>query len=76
MIKIQLAFEHSPVIKIIIRHWSVLGKADLSETKFGCLGGILGRLSLRMAAERGVHVIIRRLSHGEKLGKNQRLAKR
>ena len=52
MIKIQLAFEHSPVIKIIIRHWSVLGKADLSEAKFGCLGGILGRLSLRMAAER------------------------
>ena len=53
----------------------MLGETNLGQANACRLGGVLGRFTLCMTAEWRVHVIIRRKSHGHKLGKIEHLAK-
>ena len=66
-VMVQVPLVHVPIVKIIPWHRVVLGKPDLGDPQPDRFRRILGRVANRMMAERGVHVIIGRQSHGRKV---------
>ena len=61
---VELPIEHAPVIEIIARHRRVIGETNFGETQLHGAAGVIHRLAAGVAAERRVHVIIRRQLHG------------
>ena len=61
---IQLRGIHPPVVKIVARHWRMVGEADLGQSEGNGVFCVFGRLAGGMAAERRVHVVIWRQRHG------------
>ena len=57
-VSIHIAEQHSPVVEIIARHWTVFRKSDFLQTQFDGLRRVLRRFPHRVATERRVHVII------------------
>ena len=75
-VPIYIPLKHPPIIEIVPWHRRMLGKSDLRQANTNCLGSVLRWLPFRVATEGGMHVIVRWYPHGQKLGKNSRLAKR
>jgi hypothetical protein len=61
---VELTIKHAPVIEIVTRHRRVIRETDFGETEGHCATRIIHRLAAGVAAQRRVHVIIRRQLHG------------
>src|SRR5436305_4637934 len=59
----QFRYLHAPVVEVVARHRTVVGKAYFFETKLSRARSQIDRLADCMAAERRVHVIVGRQSH-------------
>ena len=66
-IGIEVTQQHAPVIEIIARHRIMLRETNLREAELDRLGGQFRGRALRVAAQKRVHVIIRRRIHARKM---------
>ena len=61
---VGVAEMHVPIIEIVARHGVVFAEADFFEADFDGVGGVFDGLADGVPAERRVHVVISRKTHG------------